>query len=137
MDEEGAKMKRTAIPTNTPTVEVLTPSEADKLRDSQGMKLIDKLVQEKVAEVLAARDQFLFEPFFRSRQEAYEIRRLQTVPERKVWAVRFERRGCLLCKTKERPHGAIGFCAPCYAKVGQELKAIVSELMKAQAGAGK
>jgi len=130
-------MKRSEAPAaspDQPVIEILAPSDAERLRDHQGMKLIDNLVQKKVAEVLAARDQFVFEPFFRSRQEAYEIRRLQTVPERRVWAVRFERHGCLLCKTRERPHGAIGFCAPCYAKVGQELKAIVSELMKAHEG---
>jgi hypothetical protein len=37
---------------------------------------LNRLVQEKVAEILADRDNFIFEPFFRSRQIAYELKRL-------------------------------------------------------------
>lgn len=53
-----------------------------------------RLVQEKVAEIMAERDAVVMEPFFRSRQIAYELKRLQTVPEQRKWSVHFERYGC-------------------------------------------
>jgi hypothetical protein len=70
------------------------------------------------------------EPFFRSRQIAYEIKRLQTVPEQDSWHVFFERHGCLYCHSKERIHGGCGCCVRCYPRILNEKRAIIRELME-------
>ena len=54
---------------NQSDIEVLAPNEADRLRESKGMKLLDQVVQQSLAEALAGRDQFVLEPFFRSRRK--------------------------------------------------------------------
>jgi len=45
---------------------------------------------------------FVFEPFFRSRQVAYELQRLQTVSEQRKFTIYFERYGCLVCETRRQ-----------------------------------
>ena len=62
----------------------------------------------------AAEEGILIEPFFRSRQESVRIQRTQTVAERRKFAVAYRLEGCVHCGTKERPHCALCFCAPCY-----------------------
>jgi hypothetical protein len=112
------------------TVEVLGPDEIKTRCPHTQADALDLLVQQKVAEVLAARDEFIFEPWFRTRQVAYEIRRLQTVPERTRWSRYFERHGCISCHKQSQPHASIGFCSPCYNRVFQQLKKIDLELMQ-------
>lgn len=56
----------------------------------------------------------LFEPFFRRRSESIRLQRMQTVAERRVFAVAFDDVGCLRCQAKDRPHAAKGMCAVCY-----------------------
>jgi hypothetical protein len=89
---------------------------------------IRKLVQQQVAEVLAQREAAVFEPFFRSRQVAYELRRLQSVPERKKWNVYYQRHGCQQCKRADLIHAGNGYCPRCYSRMGQILKGIIREL---------
>jgi hypothetical protein len=89
---------------------------------------IQKLVQQQVAEALAQREAVVFEPFFRSRQVAYELRRLQSVPEQKKWSVYFERHGCQQCKRADLIHAGNGYCPRCYSRMGQILKGIIREL---------
>ena len=67
----------------------LLPSRDTLIRTGIDEKTLNLLVQEKVAEIMADRDAFVFEPFFRSRQIAYELKRLQTMPERQKWSVHF------------------------------------------------
>jgi len=111
-------------------VEVLVlPSPAEIIRARSGIDKaeLDRLVQEKVAEIMADRDAFVFEPFFRSRQIAYELKRLQRVPEQQKFAVSFERYGCMICETRERIHGGHGMCVTCNAKWFRRLTQIVAE----------
>jgi hypothetical protein len=115
-------------------VEVLRTVDIEPQRPRSQAELLDRLVQQKVVEVLAARDEFVFEPWFRSRQVAYEIKRLQTVPEHKKWRAFFERHGCLSCRKQDQPHASNGFCRTCHMRVFQQLKQIVSELMQEPAG---
>ena len=89
---------------------------------------IQKLVQQQVAEALAQREAAVFEPFFRSRQVAYELRRLQSVPEQKKWSVYYERHGCQQCKRADLIHAGNGYCSRCYSRMGQILKRIIREL---------
>ena len=90
---------------------------------------LEALVQQRVAEALAARDEFVFEPFFRSRQVAYEMKRLQTVPERKKWSAFYARHGCLACHTRDESHASNGLCSVCHGRVSRQLKGIMAELM--------
>jgi hypothetical protein len=112
-------------------IEVL-PSPAEIRRGPVDRAELDRLVQEKVAEILTARDEFVFEPFFRSRQIAYELKRLQTVPEQRKWTVRYERLGCMICNTKERIHGGNGMCSKCYTRESNVLKQIIAEGIKGE-----
>src|SRR5580658_5451919 len=113
---------------NNPAVEAeLIPSSDMILRSGVDEKTLNRLVQQKVAEIMAERDVIVFEPFFRSRQIAYELKRLQSVPEQRKWTVYFERYGCLICETQERIHVGNGMCTQCYARTFNTLKQIIRE----------
>ena len=105
----------------------LIPSADMILRSGIDEKMLNRLVQQKVAEIMAERDAVIFEPFFRSRQIAYELKRLQTVPEQQKWSVRFERKGCLLCETKKHIHVGCGMCQNCYQRIFREPSQIIAE----------
>jgi hypothetical protein len=108
----------------------LLPSPESILRPGVDRGILDRLVQQKVAEIMAERDAAVVEPFFRSRQIAFEIRRLQTVPEQDSWHVFFERNGCLYCHSKDRIHGGCGCCVRCYPRILNEKQKIIRELME-------
>ncbi len=112
-------------------VQVLAPISRPGVPAAVG-QAIEQLVQQKVAEALEAKGSRIFEPWFRTKREAYELRRLQTVPERKKWGLYYERYGCLHCHTKKRPHASTGFCAPCRATIAQQLESIIRELGEAR-----
>ncbi|MEP6913828.1 MAG: hypothetical protein ABI923_13790 [bacterium] len=105
----------------------LLPSRDSILRAGIDEKTLTLLVKEKVAEIMADRDAIVFEPFFRSRQIAYELKRLQTMPERQKWSVYFGRYGCLICETRASIHVGNGMCNSCYSRTFNSLKQIVSE----------
>jgi hypothetical protein len=109
-------------------IEVI-PSPATIVRERTGIDEteLQRLVQQKVAEIMAERDAVIFEPFFRSRQIAYELKRLQTVTEQRKWKVYFERYGCLICETKKRIHAGNGMCNRCHVRIYQTLRQIIAE----------
>ncbi len=107
-------------------VEIL-PSVDSILRAGVDEHTLNRLVQQKVAEIMADRDCVVFEPFFRSRQIAYELQRLQTMPERRKWTVFYQRHGCLICETQERIHTGNGMCGSCYKRTFGRLKVIIKE----------
>jgi len=94
------------------------------------------LVQQQVAEILSKRDDFVLEPWFRTRQVAYELRRLQTVPERKAWNLVYEWGGCIVCKTTELPHAGNGMCPRCRARIHQLKRSAEKEIMGRTDGRG-
>jgi hypothetical protein len=110
----------------------LIPSPSTMLRTGVNEAELNKLVQLKVAEIMAERDAVVFEPFFRSRKIAYELKRLQTVPEQRKWTVWFERYGCLLCETRARIHVGNGMCTRCYPSVFNALTQIIAEQMSGE-----
>jgi hypothetical protein len=112
-----------------PVVQVVRSDEIEPRRPHTQADMLEQLVQQKVVEILAARDEFVFEPWFRTRQVSYEIRRLQTVPERKKWSLYFERYGCLSCHKQDHSHASSGLCTPCHGRIFKQLKEIVAELM--------
>jgi hypothetical protein len=102
------------LPTSLPT----TPAE------------FDRLLEQKLAELLARRDDTAFQPYLQSRRLYQELRKLQSVPERRVWSVHYERHSCTHCRTRVRPHSACGLCTLCYPKIFGQKRAIEKELSK-------
>jgi hypothetical protein len=113
-----------------PGVELLS-SPAAIVRESTGVDeaKFHQLVQLKVAEIMAERDAVVFEPFFRSRQVAYELKRLQTIPEQTKFSVAFARYGCMICETRERIHAGNGLCTDCRALWFRRFVQIIAEGM--------
>src|SRR5487761_131063 len=114
------------------TAEIITPelviAEAARGTHPQDLaKFLDKLVMQRVAEIFAKREEFILEPWFRTRRVAQEIRKLQTVQERNAKATYFERHGCIHCHTQDRPHYSNGICTGCYPTIVSRLNAIARE----------
>jgi hypothetical protein len=109
-----------------PGVELLSTSAVTVRPDAPEFR---RHVQEAVASIMAERDALVFEPFFRSRQVAYELKRLQTVPEQRKFRVAFERYGCMICETRERIHAGNGLCTDCRARWFRRFAQIIAEGM--------
>jgi hypothetical protein len=62
-------------------------------------------------------DMTALDPFFRGRQESNAIRRQQTVTERNMGALYYERYGCVVCKGRNKPHESNGFCTDCHGVI--------------------
>ena len=105
-------------------------SPAMQSQTSLDQATIKKLVEQQVAEMLAKSETAVFEPFFRSRQVSYELRRLQSIPEQRVNAVRYEEGGCMICKRDDKPHGSLGMCATCYNREFQIGTRILQKLIE-------
>ncbi len=112
-------------------MEVL-PSPQELLREPIKREEIARLVQQQVAEIMAERDALVFEPFFRSRQVAYELKRLQSVPEQEKFSVSYERYGCMDCKKHTTPHAGNNLCQSCRAKWFGRLTQIIKEGIKGE-----
>jgi hypothetical protein len=90
---------------------------ADQEVPRNPVELLQSLVAHEVAALLKSREDFLFQPFLNSKRVSYEIRRLQTVPERNAWIHVFAEHGCLSCERKDVVYGSCGFCARCHARI--------------------
>ena len=101
-------------------VEVLGP--AREIPDARAA--IEQLVEQKIAEMMGSGDA-IFEPFFRTKQIADEIKRLETVPMQRKWTRYFEEYGCLICESKEVPHRSLGMCANCHHRTAMRLARIL------------
>jgi hypothetical protein len=115
-------MKRTAI-------DVL-PSPAYIQHNLVGRDQFKEQLRQGLAELMAERDALVFEPFFRSREMSYEIKRLQTVPEQQKFSIGYERYGCMICEASDRPHAGNGLCARCHSKWFRRYAEIIKEGME-------
>ena len=106
----------------------LLPSPAQIAAVQGERQTLDQLVRQRVAEIMAERESLEFEPFFRSRQVANELRRLQTVPEQQKWGLYYERHGCLICERNDRIHAGNGMCPPCHRTITSRLRTILEAL---------
>jgi hypothetical protein len=111
-----------------PGVELL-PSPTAIVRARTGVDEVElnKAVREQVLEIMAERDALAFEPFFRSRQVSYELKRLQSVPEQQKFSIAYERYGCLHCGTKEAIHAGNNLCNNCRALWFRRYSQIIAE----------
>ena len=118
--------KKTEI--QTIRVEVIPPEKpnAPRLGSEDAKKLLKRLVEQQVAEIMANRDEFLFQPF-RAKKIADEIRRFPTVPERNKWNGHYNRWGCLRCNTREVPHCSVGMCSNCYRLIHERLVRLIDD----------
>jgi hypothetical protein len=110
-----------------PGVEMLFSSTATAMRTDD--PAFRDEVRKQVAEIMAGRDALAFEPFFRSRQVAYELKRLQTVPEQTKFSIGFARYGCMICGTKEKIHAGNNMCPTCRALWFRRYVQIIAEGM--------
>jgi hypothetical protein len=110
-------------------VEVMPPENpnAPRLGPDDAKKLLKDLVQKQVAEIMAQRDEFLFQPFFQQKKVADEIKRMQTVPEQNKWNRYYDRWGCLTCRTRKFPHCSLGMCANCHGRIFHRLKSVIAD----------
>lgn len=79
------------------------------------------------------RPDLTLEPFLRSREEARLIKLLQSIPDRRAFAVFFERHGCFHCGRRDVPHAASACCAKCRRWAYYEMSKIKKELAKSAA----
>ena len=91
--------------------------------------MIKQMVDARVAEIMADKAAEDFRPFFEVSEVAIQIRRRQTVTERKKWVVYNQRWGCVLCGTHDRPMHSIGMCHRCHSRIQLRLAPIRRELM--------
>jgi hypothetical protein len=118
-------------PNSEPVCAELILSPAMQSQTLVDRATIEKLVERQVAEMLTKSETAVFEPFFRNRQVAYALRRLQSIPEQRVHALRYERLGCMVCKRDDTPHMSLGMCETCYNRESQLRKRFLRELIKA------
>jgi hypothetical protein len=115
----------------TVTAELVRSETPARIIQPQDMKaVLDQLVRERVAEALAERDGSILEPWFQTKSVAYEIRRLQTMVERKSKSLYFEKYGCIHCHKKKHRHACSGICEPCYGKIAERLRVCQRQLQE-------
>jgi hypothetical protein len=110
--------------------EVLPP--ARPIPDVRAM--LDRLVEEKVGELMSKGSESLFQPYFQSKRVVDEIRKQQTVSEQEKWSRYLKKWGCDVCETKRCPHCALGRCRACYQRTFQRLKEFMDQAASEQAG---
>ncbi len=93
--------------------EVLRPAQSAPI---DARKMIEEIVKQKVAEIMAAPDSLL-EPFMQSKKVQIEITKLQDVVQQKKFRFYFEDWGCLICGQKDAGYKSVGMCSPCFSRV--------------------
>lgn len=84
-------------------------------------RMVAEFVEEQVRAAMSQGSDSTFQPFFQTREIAYEIKRRQTVTEQKKFGYAYEDWGCLVCGTKERRHQSLWMCSYCYPRMAQRL----------------
>jgi hypothetical protein len=97
------------------------------LRDSPSVDYVPGDSIRALADALEASPNFTLSKF---RQVAYALRRLQSIPEQRVHAVRYEQRGCMVCTRSDTPHGGLGMCTRCYSREFQIRTRILRKLIE-------
>ena len=110
-------------------VEVISPENpnAPHLGPVDAKKMLKELVERQVAEIMAQRDEFVFQPFFQNQKVSNEVRRLQTMPERNKWGNYYDRWGCLVCRTRKVPHASLGMCQACHCTTLSRLNTVIKD----------
>jgi hypothetical protein len=94
--------------------------------------VLERMIEQKIAEMMGDSQDAIFQPFFQTKAIAHEIRKLQTVPQQHKWTYRFEDYGCLICHAKDVRHASLGMCHNCHSRTGNELKASLKRRKNAE-----
>ena len=115
-------------------VEIVPASEAALVPKAPAAKLqdmLDRMVRERVDEILAERGAPLLEPDFQSKEIAIAIQQRQTVFDRRKWTLYFEKFGCRTCGNKKVSHASKGYCHACHLLIFCRLKSLKREFEQA------
>lgn len=113
-----------------PTAEIVPASEAALVPTSKRespQEMIERIVRERVDEIMAKLEAGQMVPDFIPRDQADELRRRVDVFERRKWSLYFEKWGCRMCNRKNVSHAGSGQCQRCHILVFQRLRAIRAE----------
>jgi hypothetical protein len=133
MDKQNNELAQRVEPAHAELI--LSPAMQAQTLVDRGT--LEELVARQVADMMTKSETAIFEPFFRSRQVRFAFRRLQSIPEQRVNAVRYEEQGCMVCKRSDRPHGGLGMCTRCYSREFQLRKRIIRKLIEESDATGK
>jgi Zn finger protein HypA/HybF involved in hydrogenase expression len=117
-----------------PGVEIVPASETalvPKRPAESPQAVLDRMVRERVDEIMAERGSAPMESDFQPKEVAFELQRRQTVFERRKWPLYFEKWGCRKCERKRVAHMSTGQCAACHSRLQQRLAAIKRDFDKA------
>jgi hypothetical protein len=78
--------------------------------------MIAQMVEEGVREAISGKGAEL-QPFFGSKEVAYEIKRRQTVHEQNKFTYFYEDWGCMICGSRKARHYGCGMCHTCYVRI--------------------
>jgi hypothetical protein len=98
----------------TVALEIVPRDRAQQADDFK--RMVEQLVEQKVAEVTHGRDAVLQPWFLSSHEAAWAIKRAQTVPEQQKFANYFADYGCMICETTTAAHRSLGMCGTCYSR---------------------
>ncbi|MGH7935448.1 MAG: hypothetical protein ACREF8_00375, partial [Chthoniobacterales bacterium] len=98
-------------------VEVAMPSD----------EAITRLMNERIAEMLADAQTADLQPFFEKPEVAEAMRRTQHVIERRKFVWLFEKWGCLICERKDARHAGLGMCPACLSRTRERLNGVKRE----------
>jgi hypothetical protein len=104
------------LPEQTPS-----PEQADV----DYKQMVDEIVGDRIAEMLADKAGADLEPFFRPREISERMRKHLPIAEANKWKWFFEDYGCLVCTRKDVRHRSLGFCESCLNKTRLRLKAAI------------
>jgi hypothetical protein len=86
--------------------------------------MIARIVNERIAEILADSQAAELQPFFDSPEVNQAMRRRQNVIERRKWNWYWEEFGCLICQDRKGRHVSLGMCDTCFCRTRGRLLAI-------------
>jgi Zn finger protein HypA/HybF involved in hydrogenase expression len=117
-----------------PSVEIMPRSGGalkPKLWTANFQATLERIVRERVDEIMANPGSSQFETDFQPKEFAIEIRQNQTVFESRKWRLYFEKWGCRMCSQKTVLHAGSGCCEKCNRLVTQRLIQIKRDYEKA------
>lgn len=106
-------------------------AEIIRVQPQMDLETLDRLIQKRVAEAQASQGAILEPWFATSTALAAAIRRHASIFQRKKFSLYFQQWGCVVCKTKERPHQSHAMCQRCFVKFVMRLKQLEKEYAEA------
>jgi hypothetical protein len=106
------KMKKNEL---VPVRAEVLPMKKPMGPDEEAEKMLEELVQRKVAEAMGTGSGIL-QPFMQTRAVSNAIRKVQNVIENNKFALYFADWGCLVCGDKNAAHDGLAMCPRCHGR---------------------